>query len=132
MFNARIVSYRVHRFIFMSTLYSHWLDEKEKGKVITLACSRLRDSGEKSFSKKKCEKRAGAGESSARLIFALLVLIVRTILSESLVQAIITCILLSISVTEGFSTLKRSNLTNDNSDACGKETSFQFLCRSGI
>ena len=28
----------------------------------TLACSRLRDSGEKSFSKKKCEKRAGAGE----------------------------------------------------------------------
>ena len=28
-----------------------------------LACSRLRDSGEKSFSKKKCEKRAGAGES---------------------------------------------------------------------
>ena len=27
-----------------------------------LACSRLRDSGEKSFSKKKCEKRAGAGE----------------------------------------------------------------------
>ena len=57
-----------------------------------LACSRLRDSGEKSFSKKKCEKRAGAGErqghffpffspqpppfsSRARLIFALLVLI---------------------------------------------------------
>ena len=35
-----------------------------------LACSRLRDSGEKSFSKKKWEKRAGAGE---RLIFALLV-----------------------------------------------------------
>ena len=35
-----------------------------------LACSRLRDSGEKSFSKMKCEKRAGAGE---RLIFALLV-----------------------------------------------------------
>ena len=27
-----------------------------------LACSWLRDSGEKSFSKKKCEKRAGAGE----------------------------------------------------------------------
>ena len=48
----------------------------------------LRDSGEKSFSKKKCEKRAGAGErqgetgrppppfpSRARLIFALLDLI---------------------------------------------------------
>ena len=34
-----------------------------------LACSRLRDSGEKSFSKKKCEKRAGAG------VFALLVVI---------------------------------------------------------
>ena len=27
-----------------------------------VACSRLRDSGEKSFSKKKCEKRAGARE----------------------------------------------------------------------
>ena len=27
-----------------------------------LACSRLRDGGEKSFSKKKCEKRAGAGK----------------------------------------------------------------------
>ena len=27
-----------------------------------LPCSRLRDSGEKSFSKKKCEKLAGAGE----------------------------------------------------------------------
>ena len=56
-----------------------------------LACSRLRDSVEKSFSKKKCGKRAGAGErpaaspiflaatapfpSRARLIFALLVLI---------------------------------------------------------
>ena len=25
---------------------------------VVLACSRLRDSGEKSFSKKKCEKRA--------------------------------------------------------------------------
>ena len=35
MFNARIVSYRVHRFVFMSTLNPHWLDEKEKGKVIT-------------------------------------------------------------------------------------------------
>ena len=34
-FNARIVSYRVHRFVFMTTLNSHWLDEKEKGKVIT-------------------------------------------------------------------------------------------------
>ena len=28
---------------------------------VVIACSRLRDSGEKSFSKKKCEKRAGAG-----------------------------------------------------------------------
>ena len=46
-----------------------------------IACSRLRDSGEKSFSKKKCEKRAGAH------IFALLVLILRTILSKSLAQA---------------------------------------------
>ena len=35
MFNARIVSYRVHRFVFMSALNSHWLDEREKGKVIT-------------------------------------------------------------------------------------------------
>ena len=31
----------------------------------TVACSRLRDSGEKSFSKKKFEKRAGAGERQA-------------------------------------------------------------------
>ena len=30
--------------------------------TITLACSMLRDSGGKSFSKKKCEKRAGARE----------------------------------------------------------------------
>ena len=30
--------------------------------IQSLACSRLRNSGEKSFSKKKCEKRAGAGE----------------------------------------------------------------------
>ena len=29
---------------------------------VNVACSRLRDSGEKSFSKKKWEKRAGAGE----------------------------------------------------------------------
>ena len=64
-----------------------------------LACSRLRDSGEKSFSKKKCEKLAGAGESFSpppppfprrvRLIFALLVLYVRNILSESLAQAMV-------------------------------------------
>ena len=75
MFNARIVNYRVHRFVFMSTINSHWLDEKVKGKVIT-------------------------------------------------------CNLLSIAVTEGFSTLKRSNLANDNSDACGEEPSF--LCRTAI
>ena len=44
-----------------------------------LACSRLRDSGEKSFSKKKWEKRAGAGERQghrplsqvARFLFSL-------------------------------------------------------------
>ena len=46
-----------------------------------LACSRLRDGGEKSFSekKKKCKKRAGPGErqgaTSPFLIFAVLVLI---------------------------------------------------------
>ena len=33
-----------------------------------LACSRLRDSGEKSFSKKKCEKRAGAEERTSQKI----------------------------------------------------------------
>ena len=50
--------------------------------TLGLACSRLRDGGWKSFSNKKCEKRAGAGErpppplpSLARLTFALLVLI---------------------------------------------------------
>ena len=42
--------------------------------VVVIACSRLRDGGKKSFSNKKCEKRAGAG-GRARLIFALLVLI---------------------------------------------------------
>ena len=40
----------------------------------TLACSRPRDSGEKSFSKKNCEKRAPF-PSRVRLIFVLLVLI---------------------------------------------------------
>ena len=40
---------------------------KSRGKRATqakksLACSRLRDDGGKSFSNKKCEKRAGAGE----------------------------------------------------------------------
>ena len=30
--------------------------------VFLVACSRLRDGGGKSFSNKKCEKRAGAGE----------------------------------------------------------------------
>ena len=61
---------------------------------LVVACSRLQDGGGKSFSNKKCKKRAGAGErqgggvslpffpppphpfpSRARLIFALLVLI---------------------------------------------------------
>ena len=41
----------------------------------TVICSRLQDSGEKLFSKKKCEKRAVAFPNRARLIFALLVLI---------------------------------------------------------
>ena len=38
-----------------------------------LACSRLRDSGGKSFSEKQCEKRAGAGERQclARVLFSL-------------------------------------------------------------
>ena len=35
-----------------------------------IACSRLRDSGGKSFSNKKCEKRAGAGE---RVLISLLI-----------------------------------------------------------
>ena len=45
--------------------------------VTMFDCSRLRDSGEKSFGKRKCEKRAGEPSfpSRARLIFALLVLI---------------------------------------------------------
>ena len=33
----------------------------EVGPLLQLACSRLRDGGGKSFSNKKCEKRAGAG-----------------------------------------------------------------------
>ena len=45
----------------------------------TVACSKLQDSGEKSFGKKvkkkKSEKRAGVFPNRARLIFVLLVLI---------------------------------------------------------
>ena len=37
---------------------------------MNVACSRLRDSGEKAFSKKKCEKRAGAGERASYFRFA--------------------------------------------------------------
>ena len=45
-------------------------------KQIVACHARLWDSGEKSFSKKKCEKRAGPPfPSRARLIFALLILI---------------------------------------------------------
>ena len=97
MFNARIVNYRVHRFVFMSTLNSLRLDEKEEGKVIT--CNLL------SIAVIPCQQRSD---------------VVRDLCQQG------------IAVTEGFSALKRSNLTNDNSDACGKETSFQFLCRTGI
>ena len=59
-----------------------WDKKKRRGKeeghrFLFCLRSRLRDSGEKAFSKKKCEKRAGAGErqppppfpSRARLIF---------------------------------------------------------------
>ena len=37
---------------------------------VNVACSRLRDSGEKAFSKKKCEKRAAAGERASYFRFA--------------------------------------------------------------
>ena len=39
-----------------------WWQGQNKMVKAWLACSRLRDSGGKSFSNKKCEKRAGAGE----------------------------------------------------------------------
>ena len=66
-----------------------------------MACSRLRDGGEKSFSKKKYEKRAGAVErqggifpaatapfrKSRESYFCFARLIRPTILSESLAQA---------------------------------------------
>ena len=35
-----------------------------------LACSRLQDSGEKSFSKKKCKKRVGLGRDASYFRFA--------------------------------------------------------------
>ena len=38
--------------------------------TVTVACSRLRDDGGKSFSNKKCEKRAGAGETGRRSLYA--------------------------------------------------------------
>ena len=44
--------------------------KKNKSKLyLILACSRLRDGGGKSFSNKKCEKRAGAGERQGSPIF---------------------------------------------------------------
>ena len=79
--------------ISFSPIYSHLHQTSllHKGFIIRLACSKLRDSGEKSFRKKKCEKIEGDGERSfpswACLIFALLVLIRPAILSESLAQA---------------------------------------------
>ena len=44
-----------------------WINWCEAG--VALACSRLRDGGGKSFSNKKCEKRAGAGERQLSPIF---------------------------------------------------------------
>ena len=79
-----------------------WINWCEAG--VALACSRLRDGGGKSFSNKKCEKRAGAGERQLSPIFpaatapfpkscasyfrfARFNTLVPTILSESLAQA---------------------------------------------
>ena len=73
----------------------------KRRKPLFIACSRLRDGGEKSFSKKKCENRARAVERQGGIFpaatapfcksrvsyFALLILIRPTILSESLAQA---------------------------------------------
>ena len=62
---------------FGSVLYRNALWDSFVGHFRKMvACSRLRDGGAKSFSNKKCEKRAGAGAfpSRARLISALLVL----------------------------------------------------------
>ena len=60
--------------------------------AIFLACSRLRDGGGKSFSSKKYEKRARAGERQGggfvRVLFSLCSFqYVPTVLSESLAQA---------------------------------------------
>ena len=79
-----------------------WINWCEAG--VALACSRLRDGGGKSFSNKKCEKRAGAGERQLSAIFPVATApfpkscasyfrfapfntLVPTILSESLAQA---------------------------------------------
>ena len=59
--------------------------------MVTLACFRLRDSGEKSFSKKKCEKREGAApllkSPASYFHFARFN---TSPLSESLAQAMVT------------------------------------------
>ena len=54
---------------------------------MNVACSRLRDSGEKAFSKKKCEKRAGAGERASYFRFARFNTSALYYHSESLAQA---------------------------------------------
>ena len=65
--------------LYFSSLHIYFSARLDFSSSPLLACSRLRDSGEKSFSKKKCEKLAGAVPppfpSRVRLIFALLVLI---------------------------------------------------------
>ena len=66
-FDAGGVRHDPQRFMGKTVTEPHFnRDTVEFASRKRVACSRLRDSGERSSSKKKCEKRAGAGESFAR------------------------------------------------------------------
>ena len=61
---SRELGFRIPRAVFLifQPFCSKNLLDSGIGISLHVACSRLRDGGGKSFSNKKCEKRAGAGE----------------------------------------------------------------------
>ena len=64
---ARSKGFATLRNVSKLTFFDKIGQAKSVGFRFYLACSRLRDGGGKSFSNKKCEKRAGAGETCSRL-----------------------------------------------------------------
>ena len=69
-----VYHYDLFMLIVMSYLSSSGMNSsrsgKSKGISLQVRDSLFRDSGEKSFSKKKCEKRAGAGERQGGIFLA--------------------------------------------------------------